>query len=63
MFGFILVFHQLICGPNLADKIRDIRKESPEARIYVTDGYGRWALLNCVLVERRINVPTMGFEI
>lgn len=63
MIEFVLIFHQLVCAPDLASQVMLIKQQSPDARVDIVDGYGDWELFNCVLIERHVETPTASTEI
>lgn len=63
MYTFILVFHQLVCGPGLGPKMDALRKQDPAMDVHIVLNLGDWSMRHCLIVERHVGMPTFMAEI
>jgi len=63
VYTFILIFHQLVCGPDLGLKMDVLRKQDPAMNVTLVLGHSDWTSQHCVFVERRVQVPTFSAEL
>ena len=62
-YGLVLVFHQLICGPDLGGQVKILRNQDPAMDVRIVVGLGDWTTRHCLLIERHIVMPTASGEI